>query len=400
MELRDIFGGSDRIPTPSQAGGAFTYAGRFVSTDDAIALPTIMAGIRLLAETAGSLPLMVHKTENAIRTPALDAPQWALLHDKPNALQTPFAVVSYLIMSMHTSGGAFLQKMKDGRQVMELWPLNPSRVKAEVTDNEMVFKVKDPATNKVRTVTRDDIIYLPGVLVDNPYIGTSPLSAHRQSIATAVATDEFAGRYFQNDGTPSGLIVKGPQRKEQRDELRESWEGRHRGLKGAHRLGVLWGDMDYKPLAINAKDAAMIESKKYTVEEGARILRLPAWMLGGVDQSPRLTPEQRNMEFLQFSLAPWLARIEQPLHADDDLFPDKTLRPTFDVDALLRADIAARTQAYLQGRQAGWLSSNDIRFKEGLPPVAGGDVYQQTPVGGAPALQPGGNTENTPNEKV
>lgn len=128
------------------------------------------------------------------------------------------------------------------------------------------------------------------------------------------------------------------------------------------------------------------------------MLRLPAWILGGHDASPRMTPEQRNMELLQFSFMPWLKRVAQPLHADDDLFPDKSLVPIHDVDGLLLADIAARTAAYLAARQAGWLSVNDVRFKEGLPPIAGGDQYQATPVGGAPNLQPepgSGVTEDT-----
>src|SRR3954452_11642301 len=106
------------------------------------------------------------------------------------------------------------------------------------------------------------------------------------------------------------------------------------------------------------------------------------------------------MELLQFSIAPWLVRFEEALHADDDIFPDKDLFPEFLADGVLRADTAARYGAYLQGRQAGWLSVNDIRAKENMPPIEDGDQYQTTPVGGAPNLQPDNAPDNAPADDV
>jgi phage portal protein BeeE len=133
----------------------------------------------------------------------------------------------------------------------------------------------------------------------------------------------------------------------------------------------------------------MIEKQRWDVDQAARSLGMPPWVLGGVDQNPRSTPEQRNTELLSFTFGPWMKRFEEALHADDDMFPDKGLFPFFESNELVRAELALRYAAYLQGRQAGWLSVNDIRKEENLPPIEGGDEYQTTPVGGAPNLQPG-----------
>jgi phage portal protein BeeE len=119
------------------------------------------------------------------------------------------------------------------------------------------------------------------------------------------------------------------------------------------------------------------------------VLGVPVWAVGGADQNPRSTPEQRNSELLTFSLLSWLIRFEQGLHADEDLFPEKELSPAFETDGIARAEMYPRYQSYVLGRQAGWLSANDIRRRENEPPIPGGDVYQTTPVGGEGNKQPG-----------
>lgn len=368
------------VPTPLEAG-SYSWAGRRITFREAMGIPAAFSAVRLIAETVGQLELGVVDAATGEKRP--DTPQWTLLHDRPNALQGPLAVQS-LIASGMERGNAFLQKIKVAGQVAELYPIDPRRVTIKVKAGAVTFEIRSAdAPGGVRRLTRADIIHLPGMLLDDPVVGVSPVEIHANEIGAQVALHEFKGRFFSNDATPGGLIIKGPQDREQRQELREAWEARHRGSSKAHTVGLLWGDMDYRQIGVSAADAALIEALQYTAQDTARIYRVPLSLINGADaQSTNL--EAENTRFLQFSLGPRLKRIEDALHLDDDLFPDKSLRPRFDAKVLMRAAIEQRFNAYRLARQGGWVTPNEIRQWENLPAVDGGDDIQITPVGGAP----------------
>lgn len=401
-QLRDMFSGMDMVPSPLGDFGAWTAAGRSVSPGRAMSLPAALAAVRLLSETVGVLPMQVLKETGTGCEPATDSPQWELLHSRPNERQSSFDFYAFIMASLQGYGGALLLKAKDPRtgRVMALYPLPPSRwqVVADQDTGDIAFQVYSPGESSHQTITRRDAIYVPGVLLDNPYVGVSPIAVHANAIGMALGTEEYAGRFFENDATPGGVInLPVTADSTQAREMHEMWQDSHRGPRRAHKTAVLFGGATYQTIGVNARDAQIVEAQGWNVEQVARCFRVPASMLGVQDAAAaQLTSEQRNQEFLTFSLSPWLARIEQALHADDDLFPDKTLEPEFDPDRLLRADTAGRTEGYLKARQAGWMSVNDIRAKENMPPIDGGDLYQETPVGGAPQLQPQPQPQETP----
>lgn len=387
------FSGTGAIPQPSEVNGNYSVAGKRVTPQKAYGLPPVLRGIRLYSETIGSLPIIVYRGDPAnpdTRTVVADAPQYQLLARKPNGLQTPFDFKAYIISSILGFGNAFILKAKSRGAVQELWPIDPERVTPEPEGTSIKYKVR---VNPGRAVdmTRADILHIPGVLLSDPFVGVSPLMVAANAIGTSLGAEEFAGRFFDRDATPSGIItVPGSPGTQVVKDTKELWDNGGAGSRRAHTTRVLYGGMGYQQIGVDAQAAQIIETQRWTVDQAANALSLPSWALGGTDQNPRSTPEQRNMELLQFSLAPKFVSIEQALHMDDDLFPDKELAPSFLADGMLRADTLARFQAYVQGRQAGWLSANDVRIKENLPPIEGGDVYQVTPVGGAPNLQPGG----------
>lgn len=388
VELRDLFGGRDAIPMPSQEMGSYSVAGRRVTPEKAAGLTAVLRGIRVLGETAGSLPLLIYKETGTNRTEAPDAPQWGLLRKAPNDLQSPFDFKAFLVASLIGHGGALILKAKARGAVQALYPVAPRRWSHVPASKGQAFKVVDG--HKTVEVTLADAIYIPGVLLDDPYVGVSPILVAANAIGTALAGEEYAGRFYANDATPGGVIQM-PQGadSQQAKDTREFWEDRHRGGPNSHKTGVLFGGATYQTVGLSAQAAQIVESQRWGVEQAARSVGLPVWAVGGVDQNPRATPEQRNMDLLQHGAMPWLIRVEEGLGADRDLFPDDAVVPGFHMNALLRADMATRYGAYLQGRQAGWLSVNDIRLDEGKEPIEGGDEYQTTPVGGAPNLQPG-----------
>lgn len=375
-EIRAFGEEAARIPSPAEAGGTWSYAGRYVSRSDAIGLPAAMAAIRLISETAGTLPLKVFKGGE----PATDSSQWSVLHDRPNDDQTPSQLWSFVYAELNTTGNAFLQKLKSGRQVVGLYPLESCYMRVKREAGRFVFEYQQSA-GKTTKLTRDDVIHIPGVLVDDPYVGLSPISAHRHALGTALAMQEFAGRFYANDATPGGtLSVPGNLNRSQAEELRENWDSMHRGRSG--RVAVLSNGAEYTPISLPLRDAQFVEQQNFTTEQIAQIFKIPADLLTGKTSS--MSPEEESIRFVRHSLRPWLVKVEQALGVDPDLFPSGLLKPRFDADELLRPDQGKRYEGYVKARQAGWLSPNEIREREGYPPIDGGDEVQLTPVGGAP----------------
>lgn len=369
------------IHRPYESGGWASSAGQRVTFRSAMGLPAAFSAVRAIAETVGQLELGIVNVDTGERDTT--APQWGLLHDRPNPIQGPMAVQSLVAAGMER-GNAFLQKVIVDGRVRELYPLDPRRVTIRVRGGQVTFDIADrDAPGGTRTLTRREIIHLPGMLLDDPVIGVSPVEVHADEVGAHLALHEFKARFFANDATPGGLITNGPQDAEQRRELREAWEARHRGSSKGHSVGVLWGAMDFKQIGVSAVDAALIDALELSAKDTARIYRVPLSIIDGAD--PDSTDlEAENTRFLQFSLGPRLKRIEDALALDDDLFPDKRWRPRFDTRVLARAAIEKRFNAYRLARQGGWITANEIRAQEGFAAVNGGDEIQQTPVGGAP----------------
>lgn len=398
LEARDLFTGSDRIPRPGETPGAWSFSGRAVNFDAAAGIPALMAGIRLIADTIASLPLQIIETDKGYAEPNAALPQANLLGREPNENQTAFQVWSHTIAAMLGWGNAYLLKAVADGQVVGLYPLDPSRVTPRVEAGALVFYIRNqgtaerPLDQSATRLTRDAVLHVPGLLLNDPLIGVSPISIHRHALGNTIAQQEFVGRYYSNDATPGGVVtVPGTLTKEKLEEIRDSFEARHRGLQASHRTAVLSGGATYDAAPINLRDAAFIEKTRADVQDIARMLGLPASLLDAADFNHASTPEQDMLRF-HLRLVPWMRRLESALETDRDLFPDRDLPAQldqdlcvrFDADQLVRADLQQRFQAYTAARQGGWLSANEIRAQENLPPVDGGDQVQVTPVGGAP----------------
>ena len=399
-----MFEGVDRVPRPGEAGGAWSYAGRQVSVDEASSLPAVMACIRLRAETAASLPVRLFEQDgDQLQAPVNYKDQVAILSREPNSDMTAFQLWYHVFSSLDGWGGAYLLKAKAKGRVESLYPLDPSRVIPRVEDGELVFYVRNsayggrqPHDPKGTRLTRSDILYIPGLLLNDPYIGVSPISVHRHMLGNALAQQEYAGRYYANDGSPGGVIsVQGQLTKEKRDEIKEAWEARHRGASASHRVAVLSGGAEFNSVGINLRDAQFIEGQLSSTQDVCRIFGVPVGLLDAHGFSVRTTPEE-DMSRFALRLSPTLRRVESAIETDKDLFPDgpgsrfSDADPVvrFDTNHLVRADQSKRFASYTAARQGGWMSANEIRAFENLPPVEGGDEVQATPVGGAPNPDP------------
>ncbi len=390
VEVRAGEFGTSAIPWPTQ--GAISYSGVNVTHDTAASLPAVSAAIRLVSETIGALPLYVRNGEEK----ATGTPAWSLLMESPTADLDPFGWMVQVAASIETWGNAYCQIIRSGGRIVELVPLDPSAivVRRDPADKRKRFDIGGP--QGVRDLTTDDILHIPGYTPPGHVMGLSPIGVHRNAIGNGVALQRFASAYWANDAAP-GMVIKVPGNitQQQAQEILRVWNASHGGgVMNSHKPGVLAGGADLERIPVNLDDAAFVEQARMSVEDVARIWRLPPHMLGVGDPTGS-TAEQESLRFLTFSLAPRLRRIEAAVaHGLPDLFGGGTpLRPEFDTTDLLRADTPTKTQAVLAGRQAGWLSINDARRVFSLPPIENGDTVQVTPVGGAPNLQPQGGAD-------
>lgn len=389
------FAGTDRIPHPSEAGA--THAGRRVTLATAVGIPAFLRGVRLISETVGSMPLRVVRDEGDNRAdPITDAWQWPLLMRQPIP-DMPIAathVWRFAIVCM-MRGGVVLQKLKARGQLLGLEPIAPDRYggRPRMKDGELIVEIRDVGRKPV-TLTREDMIYVPGILLDHPFIGVSVIEAMRQALGNPIARQAFEGQYLANDGGITTVLKHADEKTpRQRAEIRRGF------MRGHTRPGVpavMWGGWELDKMELSLADAQFVESQQFTVGDVGRMLGIPGRKLGDPN-APDTDGEREDQDFLQYGLLSWMQGLEQGLHLDDDLFPDKDAKPAFFTGGLIRASMKVRYESYLRARQAGWMEANEIRAEEGKPAHPDGSGLQATPVGGAPNPpgDPGGHPDET-----
>ena len=384
--------GSSAIPLPGMGGGGFyAYTGRYISAETASGLSAVGSAVRLVSETIGSLPAMVYKGDETNRERAIGSWQYELIHDRPNMEQSAMEFWTDVAACIEFAGNAYIQKIKAGTRVLEMQVLDPSTVRVyrdkETGEKRFDVTVEGKHYNGMGTT---EILHIRGFSVRGGLVGVSPIAEHKQALGVALAAEEYAGRMYANDATPGlAVTVPGNLGRQQAQEMLQVWNATHQGMANAGKPAILTNGATLNKLGMTMADAELIASRRYGVEEVARIFRIPPAMLGVESRASNISAEEESLRFVRYGLMPRLRRIEMALRADDDLFPaGSNLEPEWLVDGLLRADTQVRYAAYVQARQAGWLSANEIRALENYPPVDGGDQVQQTPVGGAPNTAP------------
>ena len=200
----------------------------------------------------------------------------------------------------------------------------------------------------------------------------------KNAVGMTLATEEYGASFFANGANPGGVlehpgILKDP------SKVRESWNQVYQGTNNSHKVAVLEEGMSYKTIGIPPNEAQFLETRKFQINEIARLYRIPPHMVGDLEKSSFSNIEQQSLEFVKYTLDPWVVRFEQAFQKAL-LLPDekKNYFIKFNVDGLLRGDYQSRMNGYAIGRQNGWLSTNDIRRLEDMNPLSkeeGGDLY-------------------------
>lgn len=384
----------------SAFGASRVKAGTRVSIGTALELLPVYACVTLISSTVGMTPCFVYAGRGRDRQEATNAPQWDLLHEEPNDEMAPDQFFETVAGHLLLWGNAYLEKERTRGTPIPgaLWPHIPSRVEVE-RDERSPYAKRFHIAGESRTYTADEILHVPGFNYDG-LKGLSPIGAARQAIGTAIARSDFEADFYANGAVMSGYLQKeGSLTKQQKAELRESWDAIHTGAGARHRTGVLSDGLTWQPAGMSMIDLQFVEQAQLAVADVCRIFLMPPEMIGGKREGLQYsTVEGQWTNYTRQTVARWFSRIERAFRRDPALFPrPKEIAPKFKLDALLRGDSKARAEFYTKLAALKAISVEEIRELEDMGPIREGDTFP-TPAG-APAGEGPEPPDDEPDEQ-
>ena len=363
-----------------------TTSGKTVTERSAMQMTAVYSCVRILSEAVAGLPLHLYKyTDSGGKAMALDHPLYHLLHDEPNPEMSSFVFRETLMTHLLLWGNAYAQIIRNGKnEIVALYPLMPNKMSVDRDETGRLYytyyRGSDEAIKDKEfavTLQPSDVLHIPGLGFDG-LVGYSPIAMAKNAIGMAIACEEYGAKFFANGAAPGGVLehpgtIKDPQR------VRESWQSTFGGSGNANKIAVLEEGMKYTPIGISPEQAQFLETRKFQINEIARIFRVPPHMVGDLEKSSFSNIEQQSLEFVKYTLDPWVIRWEQSIQRSL-LSADEKSRyfVKFNLEGLLRGDYQSRMNGYAIGRLNGWMSANDIRELENLdriPAEDGGDLY-------------------------
>ena len=351
---------------------AGTRAGVNITQDNAIRITPVFAAVRLIADSISTLPVDAFYRAGPERRALRPKPAWV---DDPEPDVNVSRVDHYqmLIFSLLVHGESFTRKLFDARgDVIALHIMDPRRVRVRRNQDGRIEYVIDQGKT---VLTESEIVHITDLRLPGALHGTSRISELRETLGIAKALEEYSALFFGSGSSAAGVIqVPGEVTAEQAQAIQDAWEKGHRGLRKAHRPGVLSGGATFNSTTINPEDSQLIEEQQFVVEQVARMFRIPVHMLQSTQQGAMsyASVEESSRQFVTYTLLPIISKIENAYSML--LINDAFLK--FNVDGLLRANLQDRYTAYSQAMQGGWLSINDIHRLEDLDQVDGGDQYR------------------------
>lgn len=389
----NIFRSRDK-PTNVTSGSAYNFflgyssSGKRVDERTSLQMTAVYACVRILSEAVACLPLHLYKyTEGGGKEKAVDHPLYFIAHDEPNPEMTSFIFRETIMSHLLLWGNAYAQIIRNGRgEIMALYPLMPDRMRVDRDDKgqlyyEYTMISADPKTmkggNSTVKLKPEDVLHIPGLGFDG-LVGYSPIAMAKNAIGLAIAAEEYGSKFYANGANPSG-VLEHPGTLKDPSKVRESWTQTFGGSNNAGKVAVLEEGMKYQPISIAPNEAQFLETRRYQTEEIARLYRIPPHMIGDLDRATFSNIENQSIEFVKYTLDPWVSRIESSMNRRLLSESEKGKYCfRFNLSGLLRGDYQSRMQGYAIGRQNGWMSANDIRELEDLSPVSeeeGGNLY-------------------------
>ena len=364
----------------SLLGGRPSASGVVVTPETALTMGAVFAAVRLKAQTVAALPLHVFRRVARGKVRDRAHPLYPVLHEKANPETTSYEWRSTMQGHLELRGNAYSEiEFTGGGDVKALWPLRPDRVALERrgSDNQLVYRVTVPqAPDQILPASR--VLHVRG-LGSNGLQGYSVVQLAAQAIGLGLAQEEFGGRFFAGDGSPSGVLQNQATISDDAYErMRSDWQNAHQGLSNAHRIAILEEGTTWQSVGMSNNDSQFLESRTFSVVEIARWFNVPPHKIAELSKATFSNIENQELAYVVDSVQPDLVNWEQRL--SDSLLMESERRTHFvehDVKGRLRGDMTARGAFYRELWSLGAMSPNDIRELENENPRAdeAGDAY-------------------------
>jgi HK97 family phage portal protein len=342
-------------------------------TDKALTLTAVWCAIRLLAESVSSLPISVYtKQTNGDKLEDTKSPIYNLVKFKPNYYQNKITFFEFIMLSICTEGNSYVQIVRNNSGTpVQLICLDPSNVTVVVNNNELFYQIDGGAV-----LDSSDILHFK-TITDDGVTGLSPIDQCAKALNWGVSLEEFGSTFFSNGAKPSSILQTDRALSDTAlQRLKTSFNSNYAKLKNSNSTIVLEEGLTFKPISISPEQAQFLSSRQFSIEEVARIFNVPPHMLKDLSKSSFNNIEMQSQEFVTYTLMPYLTRIEQEMNLK--LFRTNQLGKTFvefNVNGLLRGDVKSRTEAYKTAITNGYMSINEVRQKENMNSIDGGDKH-------------------------
>ena len=358
-----------------------TSSGVAVDPSSAIQSSTVYSCVSLISDSIATMPVKTFRKTKDHREPTTPPQFLNAIDGMPNPETDGFTWLHRTINSLCLYGNSYWLITARDRNGFpsEVFNLHPDDITIERKNGKAIytFNGKENFTRFTTFNPAGEIVHIKN-FEQGSDLGLSPIEAGSEAIGMALAQEEFAGSFFKNGAVLSGVIeMDSTPSEEQLRIFKQSFNRKHQGSKNSHNIGILTEGSKWRPLALNHEQMQFLQSRKYTKSDICGLFRVPAYMIGDLSETTKLgsSIEEQNRVFYELTLLPYINRVETAL----TMMLPRNQFARIDVSGLLRANIKARYESYNLGRNAGFLSVNEIRAKEDLPPVDSeiGDSYLQ-----------------------
>jgi HK97 family phage portal protein len=366
ISFQTIWGSGNDLDIMNQSGTV-------VNPETVFKVNAIFSAVSLISDTISTLPVDSYIRRDGARFAFRPRPAWV---QQPDVDTTKEAFYGSLIVSLLLDGNGFVRVFRDGSgRVVNMTVLNPSKVeirKDKVGGVTFVYEGEGKPLNK------NEILHIPDVVRPGETRGISRVTALKDNFGLALALESYAARFFGQGASTNGIIeFPGNLTPEQAKQLVEGFDARHKGFRKSHKTGVLSGGAKFVQTTVANDQAQFIDSRRMAVEDVARAFNIPPHLLGLPGTNTYSSVEQNNIAFVTHTLRPIVQKLESAFTGLMVNEPGGTTAfIKFTLDGLLRGDANSRFTAYSVGLQAGYLTINDIRRLEDLPPVDGGEIIR------------------------
>ncbi|GHU54024.1 portal protein [Clostridia bacterium] len=361
-------------------GGGFrfnmggTSSGKTVTERSAMQTTAVYSCVKVISEAVASLPLHVYEEKpNGDTEKATRHALYTLLHLAPNVEMTAYTFIETALTHLLLWGNFYAQIVRDGRGFpIGLYPLLPNLmdISRDNSTKEIVYTYRSDG-GEIK-LSRYSILHIPGLGFDG-VVGYSPIALAKNSIGMAIATEEYGAAFFKNGANPGG-VLEFPGTVKDVARVKENWNTGYRGSDNAHKIALLEEGAKLNPISIPPEQAQFIQTRRYELEEIARVFRVPLHLVGDLEHATFSNIEFQSMNFVKFTLIPWIRRLE--LGFEKSLLPpweQSSVFIKFSVDGLLRGAYKERMEGYAIGIQNGIYSINEVRALENMNLLSDGE---------------------------